>query len=126
MFELSISEPSIIEESASLKLICKAEKSTLSINTHYNEKKILTIVVNDNIDNCSISDVFIVACQTRNEVGLSWSESQQNSVLILQSDLIIESEETNVSGRIVTIDYNTCWCQMFKVRRATYSKRCKL
>ena len=83
----------------------------------------LTIIVN-NIDNCSISHVLDTVFQTRNEIGLSWSEPQQNSVLVLQSDFIIQSEETNISRRISIIACDSYWCQCLKVRN-TYRERYK-
>ena len=56
----------------------------------------LTVIVND-VDNCSVSDIFSQAFQTSNEIGSSGNEIQSNSVIILQCDFIIGSEQTDLS-----------------------------
>ena len=60
------------------------------------ESQRLTVTVND-IDNCSASDIFSETFQTSNEIGSSWIEIQSNSVIILQCDFIIGSEQTDLS-----------------------------
>ena len=56
----------------------------------------LTVIVND-VDNCSVSDMFSYSFQTSNEIGKCGIEIQLNSVIILQCDFIIGSEQTDLS-----------------------------
>ena len=56
----------------------------------------LTVIVND-VDNCSVSDIFSHSFQSSNEIGSSGIENQSNSVFILQCDFIIGSEQTDLS-----------------------------
>ena len=84
----------------------------------------LTVIVND-IDNCSVSDMFSQAFQTSNEIGSSGIEIESNSVFILQCDFIIGNEQTDLSTWQRACDQDSNWLQIVKVR-AYYREGCIL
>ena len=89
------------------------------------ESQRLTVTVND-IDNCSVSNIFSETFQSSNEIGSSWIEIQSNSVIILQCDFIICSEQTDLQSTWQSAcDQDSNWLQVLKVR-AYYRERCIL
>ena len=84
----------------------------------------LTVIVND-VNNCSVSDIFSKTFQSSNEIGRSGNEIQSNSVFILQCDFIIGSEQTDLSTWQSAYDQDSNWLKILKVR-AYYREGCIL
>ena len=72
------------------------------------------IIVND-VDNCSVSNILKLICKIRKKISYSWSESQQNSVIILQSDFIIDRKDENICCIINSIDCDKMCLHSLKI-----------